>query len=91
MIKQVTYEPDERPSVLYAYYVTGEGEFPLDMLRRGAAWPASEGDVGFMESRRLRSILLRSYRKPDEDAWSNEGWAVSDQSVVEDKDAIQGW
>ena len=83
----------ERPKAVYEYFVTGRGEFPLDMLRHDAAWPASgdqvskinayyfENDIG--RRRASRSIKLRSYHAPTIERWSSFGWSVGFEAAMQ--------
>jgi len=74
---------DERPKTIYEYYVTGSGEFPFDMLRHDSCWPATGMDVVLIDrhERQLRSIKIRSYRKPTIDRWSSFTWSVGTENL----------
>jgi len=81
----------ERPSKRYEYWVTGFGEFPLDMLRYDSCWPATGSDVSglnrpeidpFKPTRKPRSVLLRSYNAPTIERWSSFQWSVGKRAVV---------
>jgi len=87
-------EPHERPRWVYEYYVTGTGEFPWDMLRYDACWPADSTEaykmgVGFWGKddaySRRRSIKLRSYRAPTVDRWSSFTWSVGVEDLGSSK------
>lgn len=77
----------QRPKLQYEYFVTGRGDFPFDMLRHDAAWPASSEDAAKLdlsflaEKRALRSIRMRSYRMPTIDRWSSFGWSVGTEKL----------
>ena len=67
----------------YTYFVTGQGCFPVDMLRYDQAWPL-EPNLGYTggpmtadSHRELRSIAIASYNEPTLDRWSSFGWSVS--------------
>lgn len=87
-------EAHERPKYMYQYYVTGNGSFPIDMLRHDLCWPATgedaakidqHCDTAFVLGRRNRdlvSIKLRSYRKPTVDRWMSFTWSVGFRAVV---------
>jgi len=74
---------DDRPKVVYEYYVTGRGRFPYDMLRYDSCWPADGEsaasmavDFGDPDYREYRSIKLRSYREPTIARWDSFIWSV---------------
>ena len=80
-------DASERPKIVYEYFVTGRGDFPLDMLRFDACWPATGEDaarldVSFLTMKREpRSIRMRSYRAPTVDRWSSFGWSVGTEKL----------
>ena len=88
---QYRLQPDERPRLVYEYYVTGHGVFPTDMLRFDSAWPARGEDAAKMERqnaesmlvRNRRSIRMRSYREPTVDRWISFGWSVGTVDLSE--------
>lgn len=64
------------------FTVHGFGEFPWDMLRYDACWPATEGDSALMEAhhRERRSITLQtdSDSAPTIGRWNSFLWPVAD-------------
>ena len=73
----------DRPKMIYEYYVTGSGVFPFDMLRYDSCWPCGPEDAAHMDyqryedsHRKIRSVKLRSWREPTIDRWSSFGWSV---------------
>lgn len=67
--------------------VTGWGEFPFDMLRYDACWPASGHDVSKMFEPGRRSVTIRTYargRRSDFDRdftearWNSFLWACKE-------------
>ena len=85
-------DTSERPKTLYEYYVTGRGDFPLDMLRYDGAWPASGEDAArlvLLDDRRSnRSVKLRSYNAPTLARWMSFGWSVGTQNLQEHNESI---
>jgi hypothetical protein len=84
------FDVSERPRKIYNYYVTGKGDFPLDMLRYDACWPATTTDTLKMEFgthadgfRRTRSVQVCSYREPTIDRWLSFGWSVGTERLFE--------
>jgi hypothetical protein len=76
----------ERPTKMYEYYVSGRGDFPFDMLRYDAAWPASGEDAAKLERdgelrSKVRSVRLRSYREPTIDRWLSFLWSVGRRNI----------
>jgi hypothetical protein len=73
----------ERPKTRYDYYVTGRGDFPCDMLRYDACWPATGTDAAkmFLPSKNHRSILMRSYKQPEIGRWSSFGWPAGTEKL----------
>jgi hypothetical protein len=75
-----------RKVYLHRFVVEGNGEFPFDMLRSDACWPASNagGDnilnlAPHYRSERLhekRKVTLCSYSEPTEGRWRSFGWPV---------------
>ena len=68
------------------FYVTGKGEFPLDMLRYDCCYPYSGEDAAkfrtpdtLEEYKALRTVRLVScsYSGPTADRWSSFGWSAS--------------
>ena len=61
--------------------VTGNGEFPFDMLRYDACWAVDQTDAGrmSMHSRSLRTVRVRSYSPSSVSTftparWESFGW-----------------
>lgn len=72
------------PKTRYDYYVTGRGDFPFDMLRYDACWPATGDDAAKLAPRNLqthRSILMRSYKEPEIGRWSSFGWPAGTEKL----------
>lgn len=69
---------------LYLYIVEGRGHFPLDMLRRDSAWPASSDAVNNMvfikeEANDLRRVEMASHAEPTAARWESFGWRIATQ------------
>jgi hypothetical protein len=84
------YDVSDRPRKFYAYYVTGPGEFPLDMLRHDSCWPATTTDaLKLVYDRhadgvpRTRSVQVCSYKEPSIDRWLSFGWSVGTERLFE--------
>lgn len=86
-------DTSERPKTKYEYFVTGRGDFPIDMLRYDGAWPASGEDAArlvLLDDRRdLRSVRLRSYNAPTLARWMSFGWSVGTHSLQERNQALE--
>jgi hypothetical protein len=75
----------ERPKLMYEYFVSGSGSFPIDMLRHDSAWPATGEDASRiteqmdfqLRPRGITSIKLRSYRMPTVARWASFTWSVT--------------
>jgi hypothetical protein len=77
---------DYTPVRFVLFTVEGRGEFPLDMLRYDAAWPASERDALTAQDREargvrqvtLRTIMHKGSRRPTINVarWHSFGWAL---------------
>lgn len=74
------------------FYVTGHGEFPVDMLRYDQAYPHSSQDAMAMgintsdlgeilETRTIRMVSLNS-AGPTVDRWRSFGWLCSTERPV---------
>jgi hypothetical protein len=68
----------------YIVSVTGDGSFPIDMLRYDSAVPATEVDSGLIEDTfGLRfpsepmTLQLRMMRPPTEARWKSFDWPVT--------------
>jgi hypothetical protein len=63
---------------LYEFTVVGYGNFPLDMLRYDAAWPADQDSVLALtfdvKDKEPRKVILRSIRPPTPGRWSSFLW-----------------
>ncbi len=69
-----------RPRYAYEYYVTGMGGFPLELLAREQAWPATDDEALKLDVRRshpARSVCLKSYKPPNIDRWWSYSWKVT--------------
>lgn len=62
------------------FVVSGNGHFPIDMLRYDNACPSSETDSGIIERSGARRVALRSRRVndglPTTARWASFGWKV---------------
>lgn len=60
--------------------VTGRGEFPMDMLRRDCAWPASTEDAcKILDSeKRTVELVAQSRRFVTRERWASFGWKVTE-------------
>lgn len=84
-VRQYLLDAGERPRVLYEYYVTGGGQFPLDMLRYDRCWPAGGEDAAKLDwtgQPGFRSVKMQSHREPTIDRWSSFQWSVGEKAVV---------
>ena len=75
---------DERPKFFYEYYVTGRGQFPLDMLRHDDCWPATSSDAALIDKedyKEHRSILMHSYHEPTVARWQSFVWSVGKEKL----------
>lgn len=63
------------------FQVRGSGEFPLDMLRYDACWPATEMDSATASDherdRRRVNLRTASPNSPTPERWESFGWKVS--------------
>lgn len=73
--------PEQKPRTIYEYYVTGSGDFPTDMLRYDAAYPASTESAIAMTGEGKRSVLLQSYREPTIARWSSFLWSLGTEKL----------
>jgi hypothetical protein len=75
---------DER----FEFTVEGIGDFPLDMLRHDAAYPADKESVAAImaglawaaaRKRKRETLVVRlvSHRAPTADRWRTFGWTVT--------------
>lgn len=68
---------------LYKYYVTGYGDFPMDMLRYDSCWPAGPTDVAKLGAEhKERSVQLCSTQEPTLDRWTSFGWRVGTENLI---------
>jgi hypothetical protein len=88
-------EAGERPRTFYEYYVSGHGDFPLDMLRHDSCWPASGEDAAKMDWQSwgaprfaVRSIRMRSYKEPTIGRWSSFGWSPGPHNLESKKASL---
>jgi len=60
--------------------VTGRGQFPMDMLRHDAAWPATTTDAFQILAKGQRSIglVVQNRRFFTPDRWESFGWTAED-------------
>ena len=74
-----------RPRILYEYWVSGRGQFPLDMLRYDSAWPATPQDAAALDNytgvRTIRSVKLLSFSEPTVDRWLSFCWSVGTEKL----------
>lgn len=69
----------EFKALVYAFDVTGNGNFPLDMLRHGFCWPETEfEDVPkiIRTGKAPRTISLLGLKRPRVERWASFGWTV---------------
>jgi hypothetical protein len=66
------------------FTVTGNGQFPTDMLRYDACYPVDEtnGNIAPYRAdssiyRETRSVNLKSAHEPTEGRWNSFGWRIS--------------
>ena len=75
----------DRPRKMYEYWVSGRGQFPLDMLRYDLAWPATSQDAAALDNytgvRTIRSVKLQSYCEPTIDRWLSFCWSVGTEKL----------
>ncbi len=69
----------------YDFLVTGQGIFPIDMLRYDHCWPHGQEDaakiditLGSNRSREQRSVKITGVMYPTAERWQSFGWSVSD-------------
>jgi hypothetical protein len=79
-------DTEERPDIVYEYWVSGRGVFPFDMLRYDSCWPSSAEDAvkldwGNMGGHSQRSVKMRSYQEPTVDRWSSFLWTVGTEKL----------
>jgi hypothetical protein len=97
MAKQI--KPVSKRTRLITFDVQGRGEFPFDMLRYDACFPASSTDAALMavpERSRIdgfpRTITIKLKRwvppgypfKPTAERWASFGWSVVPDSITEE-------
>jgi hypothetical protein len=78
----------ERPKIKYEYFVSGKGEFPIDMLRFDCCWPRDSEDAhkmiipfGEPERAKVRSIRMCSYYPPTIARWQSFLWSVGTEKL----------
>jgi hypothetical protein len=63
--------------ILYRYTVVGRGAFPLDMLRRDQAWPATQEAIGnIFDEDVTRAVSITGTLPPTLARWESFGWNV---------------
>ncbi len=74
---------------LWRYTVTGQGEFPFDMLRYDQSWPETSPDAAAITNPSAvpenpnRSVTLLTYNpRPEFDRWRSFVWSPSDLREV---------
>ncbi len=81
---------DNRPELLYSYFVTGHAMFPVDMLRHDRCWPCGPDEgvkLGYaiadkpVDDCRPRCIRMLSYQEPTVGRWSSFGWSVGKEDL----------
>lgn len=71
----------------FRFQVTGDGQFPFDMLRFDGCRPETGRDTGAMFHKGKRSVRLVGYArageplKPTQERWQSFLWDVVDDSV----------
>ena len=74
--------PSERPKVMTEISVSGNGIFPLDMLRYDSCWPSSQYDVVRISQKDFRTINLTKFGEWwTSGRWESFGWKVTHKSV----------
>lgn len=54
--------------------VSGSGEFPFDMLRYDACFPATEAETGRMMERGVRDVRVRAMSTNKHAPWTTPRW-----------------
>lgn len=68
---------------IHRFEVEGSGTFPIDMLRHGRAWPATETDSYLItDERKARTVELEALNEPNKPRWSSFGWTVMYERVL---------
>lgn len=65
---------------LKTFKVTGTGNFPIDMLRYDACWPATESDAAhlqFEKGRRTITLHTHNPSAPTNGRWNSFLWNVA--------------
>lgn len=75
--------PRKDPTSTEVFIVSGAGEFPIDMLRYDACWPASEADSSEITSNGLRRVALRhrSLFPLTPGRWNSFGWKIVERGT----------
>lgn len=78
-------------SYYYEYKVVGTGNFPVDMLRYDACWPAKTSDAieiatSFDRHNNMedRLVTIGSHKEPTPDRWKSFGWIIASDSPREE-------
>lgn len=76
--------PHERPLDQYRFYVTGHGNFPLEMLQVTQSWPWAPVDAAKISREdKRRSIQLISFYPPHPEVWRRwPNWEISEEIVT---------
>lgn len=78
-----TLSTSEQPRTFYAYYVTGDGVFPVGMMSWSSAWPGGRADAAkLLRADKRRSVQLWSYQEPNPALWAATGWTVGAEDLA---------
>ena len=63
----------------YEFYVSGRGDFPVDMLRYDQCWPLGPTDAAMLYPtvRDHRFAAIASNTPPTPERWRSFGWVVT--------------
>lgn len=83
--REERWDARDRPQYWYEYHATGFGEFPYDMLRHDACWPARGEDAGRIEAHGRHAVggmgrytvRLHSHRRPTPERWESFRWTIT--------------
>ena len=63
------------------FRVTGEGDFPWDMLRYDQCWPCTSVDVQNLQRKGQREVVLSDHHplqwEPTYERWASFGWTAT--------------
>ena len=71
----------------FRFSVTGDCDFPIDMLRRDRCFPDTERESYRTTHSGMRTVVLRTICRgdagwrPNEEAWVGAGWRVESGSL----------